>query len=626
MGRPFASELAELETTYAWAVQHDVTVLREALRSASGPLLAVGSGGSFTAAAYAAFLHEETHGYLARPATPLDAVDAAAKLRGFHMLLISSGGRNRDGLQACEALLRAEPASATILTASEGSPLAALGRRYDANVFEYDLPVPKDGFLATNSLFAFCALIGRAYGGDEGHLPPTMGELSETASLTDVAEQIRSQAQSLLEREALLVLHGASSRAAAIDVESKFSEAALGSVHLSDYRNFGHGRHHWLAKRAHRTGIVAFVHADEHALAKRTLAQLPADVPRLCIPLQGGSQRAMLQGLLAGYQLVAAVGRQRDIDPGRPGVPAFGSRLYSLRMAEPRALSQVEAAARRKQCGRSGASVDPAWQSAAGAAAAVIENARFSSIAIDYDGTLCAPRERFATVREEIATELVRLARAGVRFGIATGRGKSVRDALRKSIPERLWGQFQIGYYNGGLVTGMAEELPRSVLEPRKELEPVLRALKKAARLDELATFEPRHPQITIECRRREDAECVWEIVQRCVADSAPPGVTLVRSSHSIDVLAPSVTKLAVVEALPGPVLRIGDRGRFPGNDFALLDDPLGLSVDEVSSSATHCWNLLSAGHRGVVGTLEYLRAIRADGKRFRIALGREAP
>jgi fructoselysine-6-P-deglycase FrlB-like protein len=621
MGRPFASELAELKTTYAWAISHDVGPLRELLRGASGPLLAVGSGGSLTAASYAAFLHEETHGYLARAATPLDAVDVASKLRGFHVLLVSSGGRNRDGLQACEALLRAEPASATIVTASKGSPLALLGRRYDANVLEYELPVPKDGFLATNSLFAFCTLIARAYRGD-GDLPSELGGLVDPDSL---AERIASEAPALLKRDVFLVLHGASGRAAALDLESKFSEAALGSVHLADYRNFGHGRHHWLAKRARATAVVAFMHEHERTLAQRTLAQLPPDVPRLTIPLRGDSRRSMLEGLYSCYQLVAAVGRQRDIDPGRPGVPAFGSKLYSLRMPEPRALSRVDAAARRKQCGHGGGNVDPVWQSAARAAISALSNARFSSLAIDYDGTLCAPRERFGTVREEIASELVRLARAGLHFGIATGRGKSVRDSLRKAIPERLWSQFRVGYYNGGIISALADDLPRSALEPRKELAPVVRALKETAQLEPLATLEARNPQVTIECRRREDAECVWEMVQLCVARAVAPGVTLVRSSHSIDILAPSVTKLAVVQALPGPVLRIGDRGRFPGNDFALLDDPLGLSVDEVSASTAHCWNLLSVGNRGVVGALEYLRGIRSDAKIFRIALEEEA-
>jgi hypothetical protein len=625
VGRPFASELLELEETYAWAARHDVTPLRHAVRSARGPLLAVGSGGSFTAASYAALLHEELHGELARPATPLDSVDAASKLRRFHLTLLSSGGRNRDGLQACEALLRAEPASATILTASPRSPLADLGYSYDANVFEYELPGPKDGFLATNSLFAFCVLLGRAYGDPAATLPATLSELLGVRSIEGFAASIVDEGTRLFERDVFLVLHGASSRAAALDVESKFSEAALGSVHVSDYRNFGHGRHHWLAKRARQTGVVAFMHEAEKPLATRTLAQLPPDVPRLCIQLNVNLQTTTLSGLVAGYHLVAAVGRQRDIDPGRPGVPAFGSRLYSLRMPAPHVPSRMEAAARRKQCGNLGVDDGENWQSAARQAASLIADARFASVAIDYDGTLCSPKERFGSMRKEIAIELVRLARAGMQLGIATGRGKSVRDALREAIPEQLWRQFRVGYYNGGIVAALTDDLPASIREPRGELQPVLRALQRAPRLATLATMEARNPQITVECRWREDAECVWEIVQRCVTEVSTPGVTLVRSSHSIDVLAPGVTKLAVIEALPGPVLRIGDRGRFPGNDFALLDDPLGLSVDEVSASTSCCWNLLTAGHRGVIGTLQYLRAVDGTGKCFRITLDPEA-
>jgi len=622
VGRPFTRELSELEQTYAWAVRYDVQPLRQVLRSARGPLLTIGSGGSFTAATYAAFLHEAMQGEIARAATPLCTVDVAAKLRTFHMLLISSGGRNRDGLQACEALLRAEPVSATVLTASRASPLSALAHSYSANLFECQLPVPKDGFLATNSLLAFCTIIGRAHlTAEADQMPTSLAELVGADTLDDFGARLKQEAAPLLKRDVFLVLHGPSSRAAALDIESKFSEAALGSVHVSDYRNFGHGRHHWLAKRARQSAVIALVHDDERSLALRTLAPLPRTVPRLCIPLSGSVQCTMLAALLAGYYVAAAVGRHRKLDPGRPGVPAFGSRLYSLQMPQPAARSPLEAAAHRKQCSGKEAGVEPQWRAAAQQAAAVIGDARFTSIAIDYDGTLCGPEERFGRPREDVTSELVRLAQAGIHFGIATGRGRSVRDALREAIPAKLWKQFTIGYYNGGFVAGMREEIPPSVLAPGKELRSVLRALKDEPQLEETAEIQARNPQITIECRGRQDADCLWELVQRCLARHGNRGLTLVRSSHSIDVLAPTVTKLAVVNALPGPVLRIGDRGRFPGNDFALLDDPLGLSVDEVSFSAVNCWNLLTPGLRGVVGTLEYLRAIRRDGKAFRIAI-----
>src|SRR3954471_4703185 len=53
------------------------------------------------------------------------------------------------------------------------------------------------------------------------------------------------------------VLFSPSLAAAAADLESRFIEGALGNLHAADWRNFGHGRHHWMAKRPSETGIVA---------------------------------------------------------------------------------------------------------------------------------------------------------------------------------------------------------------------------------------------------------------------------------------------------------------------------------------------------------------------------------
>ena len=65
-------------------------------------------------------------------------------------------------------------------------------------------------------------------------------------------------------------------------------------------------------------------------------------------------------------------------------------------------------------------------------------------------------------------------------------------------------------------------------------------------------------------------------------------------------------------------ILTIGDRGKWPGNDAALLKEPLSLSVDEVSYSPETCWNLSPAGVRGVQATLLYLKklnSVKLNGK-----------
>ena len=100
------------------------------------------------------------------------------------------------------------------------------------------------------------------------------------------------------------------------------------------------------------------------------------------------------------------------------------------------------------------------------------------------------------------------------------------------------------------------------------------------------------------------------------------------RSSHSVDILASGVSKLLVVKhvldiynpADDVAILTIGDRGRWPGNDFELLREPYSLSVDELSVDPETCWNLAPVGQRGVQVTIGYCRALRkvsGGGARF---------
>jgi hypothetical protein len=90
---------------------------------------------------------------------------------------------------------------------------------------------------------------------------------------------VRHGSDALWPRQYLIVLCGRATRAAAWDVESRFHEAALGPVQVADYRNFAHGRHHWLAKHRERSGVVAFVTPEERDVAEKTLRLIPRDVP-----------------------------------------------------------------------------------------------------------------------------------------------------------------------------------------------------------------------------------------------------------------------------------------------------------------------------------------------------------
>lgn len=63
MGKPFRSELEKLQDTILWAEKQDVTVLRSFFSVNAGtPLICIGSGGSYSAASYAAMLYKQTCG------------------------------------------------------------------------------------------------------------------------------------------------------------------------------------------------------------------------------------------------------------------------------------------------------------------------------------------------------------------------------------------------------------------------------------------------------------------------------------------------------------------------------------------------------------------------------------
>jgi hypothetical protein len=139
-------------------------------------------------------------------------------------------------------------------------------------------------------------------------------------------------------------------------------------------------------------------------------------------------------------------------------------------------------------------------------------------------------------------------------------------------------------------------------------------------RLSTLATFVPRRAQIAVRPRPSVPGDLVLALVSELAQQHGRGQVRVVVSSYSVDVLAPGVSKLAVVGAVRsrsreperGRVLCIGDCGRWPGNDHALLSEPLSLSVHEVSTDPETCWNIAPPGHRGVQALLGYLRAATA--------------
>ncbi|HNO78161.1 MAG TPA: sucrose-6-phosphate hydrolase [Phycisphaerae bacterium] len=633
MGRAFAEEVAELEDTHRRACRAPIESLSASIESlCCNPLLAVGSGGSLTTATVAATLFRDMAYGFSSAITPLELANRRASLRAASVLIASAGGTNPDAIGALRTAAQNEARRVLALCTKAGSKLSVEATRFsNVDVQEFECAEHGDGFLATNSLWTSSVVLYRAFAaatGAKSKIPERLARIVGASRWNAFVKSISAEAAALWDSETVIVLYGAASYPAAVDLESKFTEAALCNVWIADYRHFAHGRHYWLAKRGERSSVIAFVAESDANLASRTLSEIPARVPQLRIDL-ADNPSALLTALAHVFPIVVSAGRAFDIDPGRPGVPAFGRRIYHVnaygRIAAKRnGTPKAQTAAIERKVAAPIAIIQSeadvaAWHDAIDAFLKRLRSGRFRAVVFDYDGTLCRASERFTGMSKIVAAELTRLLRSGIHIGIATGRGKSVREALRDSLAKKYWSLVTVGYYNGGQIGSlMQDDLPDGTPAVLECLKPVLAALKKERRLMELATVDGRLKQITISPKRRRQVQECWSIAVHHANLAAPGMVKFVRSSHSFDLLPSSVTKLDVIHQVQpdrGEVLAIGDMGRWPGNDCELLSHPYSLSVDEVSPDPSTCWNLAPPGVRGVDAMVGYFQCMKVDTK-----------
>lgn len=629
LGRPFKTELAALDKTYEWAVSTPIAQLTRSIgRVAARDLLVVGSGGSLTSAAFMAYVHERFTGRPARVLTPLELLDLpVGYLAGRAICFLSAGGRNPDIIASAQFAVSAEPAELLAITCREGSPLAALVNSFShASALEFVTPFGKDGFLAVNSLLGTCSLTLRGYGTLSSHRPSLPTALQDLVSpnqsmgsyWTDLAERARP----VLASDSISVMFDFDTRPAAVDLESKFTEAGLGKIHLADYRNFAHGRHYWIAAHAESTAVLAYGTQNSQELRQKTLRLIPAGIPGCVVETPVSGPLGGLGALVTTFGLTSIAGDLSNTDPGRPRVPTFGRKLYNLRI--PKQLRRSSRSLKQAVIGRKAGTVLPTgsadyefWSEALSDYLHSLKRASFGAIVFDYDGTLCHRDQKHQGPSHLIANELRALVASGVKLGIATGRGKSVRADLLKLLQPEWHSNVMVGYYNGGHLRLLDEDLSRTETHDSipEALELCADALNQEPRIQRHTKIEPRCAQVTVESKRPGMELELWSRIHDIVTSLGLP-VKVVRSGHSVDILPEGVSKLAVVDwakgqALPGTeVLTVGDRGRWPGNDWSLLTTDFSLSVHEVSSNPRSCWNLSPVGSRGPHAVGEMLQAL----------------
>lgn len=622
MGKPFKGELKKLSKTIRWAEQQDVTRLAQFLFAENKqiPLVCIGSGGSLSACHYAVQLYQQRNGVLAQAMTPLQLMYAGHNIiRSSKLLFLSASGKNKDILNAIKYGVKYNETGMMSLTLRKNNPTEELLERYPkVQRWCEDIPSEKDGFLATNSLLAIFTLLCKAACASKFQ--------NSYFKLSDLQPATFPQNLSVIQN--FIVMYGATGEPVAWDIESKLTEAALGSALLSDYRNFGHGRHHWFDKRGENSCIIALVTPVERELAYKTIGCLPKSVPVIYIETELDGPQASIDMLLKAFHFVNDLGEARGIDPGKPGVPGYGRLLYNLDYYKLTnrilpAEKTLEVAVLRK-LGVVGRENTPLWVHYSEACQRFVRQlnrGKFTTIAFDYDGTLSAPdrKSRFTNrLCDEIRDALIPLLENEALIVVATGRGKSVGELFQESIDQKYWPQIKVGYYNGACLSALGDEdeLKKWKEQPfdseLKELEEELRLRLPAGCVG--YKFEERSLQLSIEGEMTQtESQLVYDTCREIIWDKQMKGICVWRSSHSMDIVVyREVSKLRVIED-PEHTLCIGDYGTVDGNDYEMLTSKYSLSVDRVSKNTESCWNIAPSGIKGLDATIYYLSRMRAN-------------
>lgn len=640
-------ELEKLSATYATALEADVSRIKAFIAGASeSSVIGVGSGGSYTVASLLCNLHESYTGRVSRPSTPLELICNPTLAASSPVFLISAEGKNPDIIEALKRAREHSSRNVHVLTNREASPLIDCATQFtDIASHIYPL-VDKDGYLATNSLLLDAVLVARAYGElDQGgsDIPPLMEALRlARGSIEDWINESAEFTQKVVKRGNVIVVYSPLLRPIAADLESKLSEAALLHCQLADLRSFAHGRHLWLAERPEDCAILALTEPGLEGLWDGMRALLPTQVPTLTMPLGGSKPSDLLAGLVAQMHFVASVAQGLGKDPGHPEVPQFGRDLYYVDL--PSLIPGTEAignaavrskyevlGARWPSIGRGGS-----MARALEAFREAVEKQIFRAVVFDYDGTLCSSQSKDSPPSDEVVAHLLRLINAGVLVGVASGRGDSIQQDLRKSIPEECWSRVQLGLYNGGWIGDLSTPVPKEA-GTSEFLSHVTRIVERLKALGvPIKKIRATHPhQISVRFFDGVQAEGMWFVVADALRQAGLDLSSVVRSKHSVDVLARGVDKSHLIAHMvqefkidPYEILTMGDQGAWPGNDSSLLDHRYSLSVDVPSRRLDRAWKIAPSSKRDVDATLWYLnRAVASPGKgSFRLLLSDELP
>lgn len=587
-------------------------------------VLSIGSGGSAIAAEYLARCRDSLGFGPTTVQTPMQVVLDQQDLTESDVWLFSAGADNPDAVAASHAALDRRARSVNLVTCNHNGAAGGTIERGEGHVHVVPVADRKDGYLATHSLLS--SIVGILLACDAAsrdsrgsvHILNTLA--SRLTHMRDLATRT-SRATSLSPlrpSDTVVIANDPLLRPTAVLFDTSIWEASLCHVQTVDFRNLAHGRHTWLHHRMDETFVLALTGNDSRPVWDAMEILLPTPLLRHILDFGSCGRLENALSLIDGLGILEAMGSVLGIDPGKPGIGEFGRLVYEDRSLEHLANSMPANVRHKRAAIAKSDAHDPLsdpLDMIARSRMEALSHAEIGGAVFDYDGTIVTTAGRWSVPNQAIVEELLRLHRAGLVLGFATGRGGSAGEDLREVLPAEMLPSITIGYYNGGHIRTADVDIEFDQPPANPAITETAEWLRQQRELFLRHKFKHREVQITIDMDWLRKPQRFPIDMSTCPT-FANRKVRVSGSGHSYDIVPVTSSKLAVVEALRSQVplqtevLCLGDSGSRTGNDYALLSHRLGISVGEVCEVADGCWSLFGSDPIGPEALLKILRAL----------------
>ena len=268
-------------------------------------------------------VHELMTGQSSKYGTPLELL-VLPSVSPYAVGLMSAGGGNPDIVQSLTHAACDGSPGQFILTFAKASQLNEEAERHGtAHVISFAPPIPKDGYLATNSFLASMVLVLRGYCEASGTEQLLLSDLLAPRPV-DVNPDISTYS----------LLYAGWGNEPAVDFESKLVEGGVANIHLTDLRNYAHGRYHWLERHGKTTVLVALITPEWAPLLERTLEHLSPAVEVIRLKASHEGPLGAIELAVEQMRLFGQIAAAHGLDPGNPPAPQFGRELFNLTIGE----------------------------------------------------------------------------------------------------------------------------------------------------------------------------------------------------------------------------------------------------------------------------------------------------